>query len=129
MELILENFNLPFENRQSLAANRIEALKTLTKLLLHEVESLEEVSPLVKNRKIEGETSLTDKVQHYETTLICNALLVTKGNQRQAAKILGMKVTTLHAKIRRYEIDTFNLIGKFSADALFMEDDDVQNME
>ncbi|HMS38839.1 MAG TPA: helix-turn-helix domain-containing protein [Pyrinomonadaceae bacterium] len=116
MEAILENFIMPFENRQSLAANRIEALKTLTKLLLHEVESLEEISPLAKKHKTEGEISLTDKVQHYETTLICNALLVTKGNQRQAAKILGMKVTTLHAKIRRYEIDTFNLIGKFSMD-------------
>jgi hypothetical protein len=40
MELTLENLKSP-----NLVGNRIEALKTLTKLLLHEVESLEEIAP------------------------------------------------------------------------------------
>ncbi len=109
MELILENIN-----RKSPLANRIEALKTLTKLLLHEVESLAEVSPINVATEKESKINLNDQVERYEINLICDALLTANGNQRKAAEILGMKTTTLHAKIKRYEIDSFNLIGQFS---------------
>ncbi len=118
MEMVLENLN-----RQNPVANRIEALKTLTKLLLHEVESLAEISP-AKNYQTKDEmTNLTDKVERYEINLICNALLSANGNQRKAAKVLGMKPTTLHAKIKRYEIDSFNIIGQFSVDEVSNETD------
>ncbi len=107
MGLILENYN-----GQNSIGNRIEALKALTKLLLHEVESLEEISPS-KNISKEGlEINLPDKVQRYETDLICNALLSVNGNQSKAAKILGVKNTTLHAKIKRYDIDSINVVGQ-----------------
>jgi transcriptional regulator with GAF, ATPase, and Fis domain len=111
MELIVENLK-----NHDLVGNRIEALKTLTKLLLHEVESLEEIAPS-KNTPIAGTViSLNDKVQRYEMNLICNALLEAQGNQSKAAKNLGMKCSTLHAKIRRYEIDSLNLYGQFTDD-------------
>jgi transcriptional regulator with GAF, ATPase, and Fis domain len=106
MEFTLESFN-----RNNPVANRIEALKTLTKLLLHEVESLSEISP---TKQLETtDINLSEKVQQYEVELICNAMLAAKGNQRQAAKMLGMKTTTLHAKIRRYEIDSLSVAGQF----------------
>lgn len=111
MELILENLKSP-----NLVGNRIEALKTLTKLLLHEVESLEEIAPSKSTPNAEGVISLNDKVQRYEANLICNALLEAQGNQSKAAKKLGMKTSTLHAKIRRYEIDSLNLFGQFAND-------------
>jgi transcriptional regulator with GAF, ATPase, and Fis domain len=110
MELILENSKV-----YNQAANRLEAVKTLTKLLLHEIENLAEISPVKVDQPEEKPINLNDSVQRYEITLICNALLETQGNQSKAAKKLGMKNTTLHSKIRRYEIDSLNLFGQFPA--------------
>lgn len=109
MELILENSKVHHQ-----AANRLETVKTLTKLLLYEIENLAEISPAKSDQSEEKAINLNDSVQRYEITLICNALLETHGNQSKAAKKLGMKNTTLHSKIRRYEIDTLNLFGQFS---------------
>jgi transcriptional regulator with GAF, ATPase, and Fis domain len=111
MELILENFK-----RQNPVAGRIEVLKTLTKLLLYEVESLAEISPAKTNQPPNETISLNDQVQRYEIDLICKALVSVKGNQSKAAKMLGMNPTTLHAKLRRYDIDALSFIGQFSAD-------------
>lgn len=111
MELILENLKI-----HNQAANRLEAVKTLTKLLLHEIESLAEISPAKVDQPEDKAINLNDSIQRYEITLICNALLETHGNQSKAAKKLGMKNTTLHSKIRRYEIDSLNLFGQFSTD-------------
>lgn len=109
MEYLLENLNF-----NTNVTNRIEALRSLTKLLLLEVESLSAFSPPKDFQKHKTEINLTEKVQEYEITLICNALTAANGNQRQAARMLGMKTTTLHAKIRRYEIDSLNVTGKIS---------------
>lgn len=112
MELISENLKI-----HNQAANRLEALKTLTKLMLHEIESLAEISPLKSNEPpTEKGINLNDRVQRYEVTLICNALLEANGNQRKAAKNLGTKTSTLHAKIQRYGIDSLNLFGQFAND-------------
>jgi DNA-binding NtrC family response regulator len=118
MELILENFN-----NHNPVANRIEALKTLTKLLLHEVESLAEISPEKKRQTINETVNLSEQVQRYEVTIICDALLSVKGNKRKAAKMLGMKTTTLHAKIRRYGIDSLSITGQFGGDKSLTEND------
>ena len=109
MELILENLK-----SHNPVANRIEALRTLAKLLLHEVESLAEISPTATGQPKETEINFTVEIQRYEADLICNALLAVNGNQRKAAKMLGMKNTTLHAKIKRYQIDSLSVSGKFS---------------
>lgn len=76
---------------------RIKLLKVLTLTLLRELEG------------VGGETAgsrekfdLQSEVQHFEAELIRSALIMTGGRQRRAAKLLGMKVTTLHSKIRRY---------------------------
>ena len=47
---------------------------------------------------------LQEEVQRYEIELIRNALQRTRGNQRRAAKLLGVKVTTLNCKIKRLGI-------------------------
>jgi transcriptional regulator with GAF, ATPase, and Fis domain len=118
MELILENSKI-----HNQTANRLEALKTLTKLLLHEIESLAEISPSKNDPPEEKAINLNDSVQRYEITLICNALLESHGNQRRAAKKLGMKTSTLHAKIRRYEIDSLNIFGQFTDPTILDEND------
>lgn len=104
MEMTVENIKNP-----ELVANRLDALKTLTKLLLYEVESLAEVSPSIKLSEHNGAINLNDQVQRFEMKLISDAMLSAKGNQRKAAKMLGMKTTTLHAKLKRYEIDSIGL--------------------
>jgi DNA-binding NtrC family response regulator len=113
MEMILENLS-----NQNSVANRLQALKNLAKLLLYEVESLAEVSPSKSDQTVDFAIVLNAEVQRYEINLICNALVSAKGNQRRAASLLGMKTTTLHAKLKRYEIDTFNLSGQFTSDKI-----------
>jgi DNA-binding NtrC family response regulator len=48
--------------------------------------------------------SLKARLEEYERSLIRGALSATGGNQRQAARRLGILPTTLHAKIRRLGI-------------------------
>lgn len=48
--------------------------------------------------------NLHDEVREFEIELINTALSKTHGHQRQAAKLLGLKVTTLNAKMKRYKI-------------------------
>ena len=79
---------------------RIGALKILAGSLLNRIEALEK-------EIAEGRTSpldLKEEVQRFEAELIRNALIRTGGRQRRAARLLGMKVTTLNTKIRRYGI-------------------------
>ena len=68
--------------------------------LLREVESLASRHPQTNHR-----LGLQEEVQRYETELIREALQRTRGNQRRAAKLLGVKVTTLNCKIKRLGIE------------------------
>src|SRR5258707_13326558 len=46
-----------------------------------------------------------DEVQRFETHLIRMALAETGGNQAKAAKLLGIKATTLNSKIKLFVIE------------------------
>lgn len=48
--------------------------------------------------------SLRDEVQRFEANLIRSALAYTGGRQRRAARLLGMNVSTLNSRIKRYKI-------------------------
>jgi Nif-specific regulatory protein len=50
--------------------------------------------------------SLRGRVDAYERALVIQALKTTKGNQSQAAKILGTSQRIVNYKIQKYEIDT-----------------------
>lgn len=90
---------------QYMADNRVQTLKSLTALLLHELESLERLTPKKNTDLLETENiSLCSEVENYEKELIRSALIQTHGHQRKAAKILGIKMTTLHAKLKRFDI-------------------------
>jgi DNA-binding NtrC family response regulator len=95
--------NLPINSPQNdlVNVNRIEALKKLTRQLLREVQSLEETH----TSYIKSSIRLTEEVQRYEVDLIRCALARTSGNQRRAARLLGIKATTLNSKIKRYNIE------------------------
>ncbi len=85
------------------AASRIDALRSLILIFLREVDSLKRVvSP--RSRKKGDPIKLDREVDAFETALIRDALVKTKGHQRAAAKLLGIKATTLNAKIKRLGI-------------------------
>ena len=86
--------------------NKVEALKALTRALLKELEALSAAQP-PENRH---EVTLSDEVRRFEADLIRSALIRTGGRQRRAARLLNMKVATLNAKIKRYNLNTDALI-------------------
>jgi DNA-binding NtrC family response regulator len=52
-------------------------------------------------RSMGSSTTLKDLVDAYERHVIEDALRVAGGNQRQAARALGVLPTTLHEKMKR----------------------------
>lgn len=86
--------------------NQLEALKSLSLLLVREINSLEEMqSTLEKEIELEKPICLLNELQNFEAKMLRCALIRSMGSQTKAAKLLGLKLTTLHAKLRRYKID------------------------
>ncbi len=85
-------------HNQVILDNRLSTLRDVALTLLREVESLRVTEP-VRHR-----VRLHDEVQRFEIELINSALSRSRGNQTQAAQILGVKLTTLNSKIKRYKI-------------------------
>ena len=87
---------------------QLSALESLASLLLREIEFLR----LNENRTLsllQADTgiNLYEEVRNFEKGLIRSALIHTKGVQKKAAEMLGVKVTTLNVKIKRHNI-TYN---------------------
>jgi DNA-binding NtrC family response regulator len=82
--------------------DRLEALRVLALAILREVEAMEERTAEDQSSNV----SLNDEVRRFEAELIRSALIRTGGRQRRAARILGMKVTTLNSKIKRYNLNS-----------------------
>jgi len=83
---------------------RISYLKILALSLLREIASAENVGEGQVNDTID----LQAEVQRFERELIRSALIHTGGRQRQAARLLRTKVTTLNTKIKKYGIEIPN---------------------
>lgn len=79
---------------------RISSLKILAQSIMREIHSLEKEDP----ERTPDVLDLQAEVHRFEAELIRSALARTEGRQRRAARLLGMKVTTLNSKIRRYKI-------------------------
>lgn len=91
---------------RTLRKSQIEALKSLSQLLIREISSLEEIqaNPAAEINS-SNKISLNAETQKFETELIRCALIRTMGKQNQAARLLGLKYSTLSDKIKRYKID------------------------
>lgn len=89
-----------------LKQNQLEALKSLSLLLIREINSLEEMqSTLEKEIEREKPIFLLDELRNFEVKMLRCALIRSMGSQTKGAKLLGLKLTTFHAKLRRYKID------------------------
>ncbi|MFN2532860.1 MAG: helix-turn-helix domain-containing protein [Pyrinomonadaceae bacterium] len=91
-------------------SDRVQRLTQLADALLAEIESLardkaftEEATKL-KSLDIVTGIDFYDEVQRFETSLIMMALNETRGNQAKAAKLLGIRATTLNSKIKVFNI-------------------------
>src|SRR5882672_7558814 len=93
--------------------NRLSALREVALTLLREVESLRVSQSPNSQRSLR----LHDEVQRFEVDLIRSALSRTAGNQSRAAQLLGVKLTTLNTKIKRYRISPPGHDANVSEDA------------
>jgi DNA-binding NtrC family response regulator len=80
--------------------DRINTLRETVLQLLQEVESLTIATPA----GLKNGARLDEEVRQFEMNLIRTALGRTAGSQTRADKLLGLKLTTLNAKIKRYHI-------------------------
>jgi transcriptional regulator with GAF, ATPase, and Fis domain len=83
---------------------RLNSLRQAALTILDELESLKVTAP----ESIPGQSCslrLYDEVRRFEVNLIKSALSRTGGSQTQAARLLGVKLTTLNSKIKRYHIE------------------------
>ena len=94
---------LPGNADNALASSRqkITTVKQLALRLLREVQSIHEVEV----KSLGAGVDFYSEVSRFEIDLIKCALLQTNGHQRQAARLLNLKVTTLNSKIKHYNIN------------------------
>lgn len=90
---------------QVLKAAQTDALKLLSQLLLREIDALINLEEKINEGTSGMNINLYDEMQRFEASMIRSALIRSGGVQRKAAKLLGLKVTTLNIKIKRYKID------------------------
>ena len=79
---------------------QIRVLREVAFNLLRQLDVIKRASHV---RRAEG-LHLHDEVRDFEIELIHSALAQTHGHQGKAAGLLGIKVTTLNAKLKRYKI-------------------------
>ena len=79
---------------------RIEMLKNVAINLLKEAQALSSLDAADIMRGI----NFYDEVERFERELITRALELTGGHQVRAARLLGLKVTTLNSKVKRLQI-------------------------
>ena len=78
----------------------LEVLQDIARSLLEELEVLSHIETLNTRERI----SLPQERERFERHFIRWALTRTGGHQTEAAEILGMKVTTLNMKMKRFGI-------------------------
>ena len=81
---------------------RMAAVQDLAKTLLTEIKGIGELTEL----SLANGISMKDEMRRYETELIRLALRLTGNHQLRAARMLGVKPTTLNAKIKRFDIQS-----------------------
>jgi DNA-binding NtrC family response regulator len=80
----------------------VNMLKRLAKLMMDEVSTIEEADDLVLGDGFK----LDSYIEQFEINIIRYALQLSGNNQLTASRLLGIKATTLNAKIKRFKLST-----------------------
>ena len=83
---------------------KLDAVRILAMALVRALESGSEGDP---GRGVG--INLRDEVQRFEANLIKSALAYTGGRQRRAARLLGINVSTMNERIKRYKLNLTEL--------------------
>src|SRR5215510_16586046 len=78
-------------------------MQKLARALLRHLEEMERFAP-IRQTADAVERDFYGTVRQLEIDLITDALIRTGGHQTRAAVLLGINVTTLNSKIKRYKI-------------------------
>jgi len=87
-------------NLTPVLGSRIASFKQIATELMSELDGLENTPRI----NLPDGINIYDEVLRYEIELISKALKLTGNHQLRAAKLLGIKPTTLNSKIKRYRI-------------------------
>jgi DNA-binding NtrC family response regulator len=79
---------------------KVRSLKLMVMKLQAELDKLGEVTL----PDIASGIDFYDEVAHFESGLIKRAMILMRGNQLKAAKLLNLNATTLNAKVKYYRI-------------------------
>ena len=91
--------------------SRVKRLVDLASSVMREVQILArdkvfaEESTKPQDLDVAGGVDFYGEVKRFETALIKLALGEAEGNQARAAKLLGLRATTLNSKIKLYNIE------------------------
>ena len=88
------------QSREFILQSHFGTMRALMLSLLAEMDLL--TGPTAE--AVEQGLNLDDEVRRFEIELIRAALLKAQGSQTHAARMLGVKTTTLNTKIKRYQI-------------------------
>ncbi len=82
--------------------SNLSLIKALANTLISEIDSIKEEDEILIES---GNFNLSEKVREFEIKIIRLALIKTGGNQTHAARLVGVKNSTLHNKIKTYKIE------------------------
>ena len=100
----LENVEVDLMD-SALTDSRLDALRAMVLLVIREIDALKKIMrPQYPRRKSGDRIDLAKELSEIEKAMIKSALLRAGGNKAAAAKLLSMKATTLHEKMKRYGI-------------------------
>ena len=85
----------------SVDALKTEVLKSIARALESKADNPTGVLDFDEKRGV----NFYEEVTKFEIELIKQALSYTKGNQRAAARLLGLKTSTLNSKVKTYNMD------------------------
>lgn len=85
--------------------HRLEVLRALARSIAAEIDGLLGTTRISSSESVDQDPiNLEDEVRKFECDLIRFALFKVGGHQSRAAKLLGVKASTLHEKIKRHRI-------------------------
>ncbi|SRR6266851_3408342 len=101
MQNLQSTFHDDGESNANIESVKTEILKAVAYTLLRQVYGVTEPQKLDVQRGV----NFYDEVRRFEVSLIKQALFYTNGKQAAAASLLNLNKTTLHSKIKLYDIE------------------------